>query len=101
MICIRTSEGVAPRALRTPNSLVRSFTEINKMFPIPITPAMIVAIPTISDKKVIPLANPMIRLNTSPRLKEPKALSSLGLTLWMRFKVCLTSFSTWITSASS
>ena len=38
-------------------------TEINRIFPIPITPAIIVAIPTISDKSVIPFENPIILLN--------------------------------------
>ena len=61
IICIRTSEGVAPMALRIPNSLVRSFTDINKMFPMPITPAIMVASPTIKDKKVSPLENPKMR----------------------------------------
>ena len=77
---MRTSDGVAPKALLTPNSFVRSLTEINRMFPIPMTPAIMVAIPTIRDKKVIPLANPIMRLNTSPKLNDPKALSSFGLT---------------------
>ena len=43
------------------------------MLPMPITPAKIVAIPTTKDKKVIPSANPFIRLKTSPKLNEPKA----------------------------
>ena len=47
-ICLRMSLGVAPSALRIPISLVLSFTEISKIFPIPITPARIVAIPIIA-----------------------------------------------------
>ena len=80
-IKFRTSAGVAPRARRTPSSLVRSLTEISKIFPIPITHARIVAAPIISDKKVSQFANPRMRPNISPRLKDPKARSSVGSTL--------------------
>ena len=49
IIWVLTSEGVAPKALRIPNSLVLSLTEISKIFQIPTTPAIIVASPTTSD----------------------------------------------------
>ena len=39
MICDLTSDGVAPKALLIPISFVLSLTEINKILPIPITPA--------------------------------------------------------------
>ena len=81
MICDLTSDGVAPRALLIPISFVLSLTEINKIFPIPITPAIIVAIPTIRDKKVKPLAKFIVFLKISPKLNPAIALSSLGSTL--------------------
>ena len=71
----------APKALLTPNSFVLSLTEINSIFPIPMTPAKIVAIPTISDNNVIPFEKPTILLKISPRLNPPKARSSSGDTL--------------------
>ena len=45
------------------------------------TPAKIVAIPTISDNNVIPFEKPTILLKISPRLNPPKARSSSGDTL--------------------
>ena len=44
-----TSLGVAPKALLIPISLVLSLTEISNIFPIPMTPAKIVVIPTTRD----------------------------------------------------
>ena len=48
------------------------------MFPMPMIPAKIVAIPTTKDKKVRPLAKFIVFLNISPKLNPPMALSSFG-----------------------
>ena len=48
------------------------------MFPIPIIPAKIVAIPTTNDKNVRPLAKFIVFLKISPKLNPPIALSSFG-----------------------
>ena len=93
IIWVLTSEGVAPSARLIPNSFVLSFTEISKIFPIPTTPAIIVASPTTSERKVIPLENPTILPKISPRFIKPKASSSSGETLWARFKVASICFS--------
>ena len=96
-----TSDGVAPSARLIPISLVLSFTEINNILPIPITPAKIVVIPTTKDKKVNPLAKFIVFLKTSPKLNPEIALSSSGCILCISFKVALISFSTLTPSTSS
>ena len=101
MIWDLTSAGVAPKALLIPISLVLSFTEISNIFPIPIIPAKIVAIPTTNDKNVRPLAKFIVFLKISPKLNPPIALSSLGSILWICFNVALMSFSTLTPSAFS
>ena len=93
--------GVAPNALLIPISLVLSFTEINKIFPIPITPARIVAIPTISERKDKPSTKLTVSLKTLPRLNAPNASSSSGFISFISFKTALTSFSTFTTSTLS
>ena len=77
-ICFLMSFGVAPSALRIPISLVLSFTEISKIFPIPIMPARMVAIPIINEINDIPLAKFLILVNKAPRLKPPTACLSSG-----------------------
>ena len=74
IICFLIWFGLAPIALLIPISFVRSFTDINKIFPIPITPASIVAIPIIIEIKDMPLAkffallkNCLLYTSPSPR----------------------------------
>lgn len=55
IICLLISKGVAPKALRIPISLVRSFTVISSIFPIAKTPAINVAIPTNQVRNCIPV----------------------------------------------
>ena len=88
-ICLLISKGVAPNALRTPISFVRSFTVINKMFPIANTPAIKVAIPTNQVKNCIPVKKPVIFLNSFPKLKLPKARLSSG---WISCKFLRSNF---------
>ena len=84
-----------------PSSLVRSRTEINRILPIPIIPASMVATPTIKDNRFIPFEKPMTRLKISPKLKDPKARSSSGCTLYFKRIAVLTSSSTARISTSS
>jgi len=58
---------------RIPISFVRSFTVINKILPIAITPAIKVEIPTNQVKNFKPVTKPLILPNISPKFAEPKA----------------------------
>ena len=61
-----------------PISLVLYLTEINNIFTIPITPAIIVATPITSEINDIPFAKFLILVNNAPKLNAPIALSSSG-----------------------
>jgi hypothetical protein len=66
-------DGVAPSALRTPISLVRSLTVISMMFDTPTTPASRVAPPT-TQLTTTSTRNSMLSLpNSTNRLNEPIA----------------------------
>ncbi len=78
LICLMGVQNSAQQAIVKSINEVLSFTDINKIFPIPITPARIVAIPTTNDKKDKPSTKLAVSLKTLPKLKPPIASSSLG-----------------------
>ena len=96
-----TCLGVAPNALRMPISFVLSLTDINNIFPIPITPANIVTNPTIRERNDKPLTKFRVSLKTLPKLNPPNASSSLGFISFISYNTVLTSFSTFTTSTLS
>ena len=74
-----TSEGFAPRALLIPISLVLSFTVINRMFEIAITPARIVNVPTMIVKSCIPDKNPDDPSDKNPARADAAATYASGM----------------------
>ena len=60
----------------------------------PITPASIVAIPTIRERNDKPSTKFTVSLKTFPKLNEPNASSSFGFISLMSFNTVFTSFST-------
>ena len=101
IICFLIWLGLAPIARLIPISFVLSYTDINKIFPIPITPANIVAIPIIIEIKDIPFAKFLARVKKEPKLNDPIALLSSGCTLCISFNWIFTLFSTSTISISS
>ena len=57
--CVITLPGVAPKALRIPISLVRSFTTMSMMLLTPMIPAMMVPMPMIQMKVLIAVKTPV------------------------------------------
>jgi len=92
IICLFISQGLAPKALLIPISLVRSLTVINNIFPIAKTPAIKVAIPTNQVRNCIPNKNSVIFANIFPKFIPPNALLSFGCTLCKFFKINFASF---------
>ena len=73
MIIDTTENGVAPSALRTPISLVRSLTVISMMFDTPTTPASSVAPPTTQLITTSTMKNVSSLPNSTNMLNEPIA----------------------------
>ena len=84
MIIMTMDRGVAPSALRSPISRVRSLTTISMMLPTPTAPAKIVPIATIQLNTLMPVNSPWTLSNSSWRLKLPNTPLSSGLT----FLIC-------------
>ena len=85
MISFSMAHGLAPIALRIPNSCVRSLTEISMMLETPTIPLNSVRIPMIQSAVLIIDIPLFISMLIVRRFHIPTALLSSGAALWLLF----------------